>query len=35
MKLVEIKGYGKLVDYFNINEESFGNAIKEVLSDPT
>ncbi|XP_060876406.1 UDP-glycosyltransferase UGT4-like isoform X1 [Metopolophium dirhodum] len=35
MKLVEIKGYGKLVDYFEITEESFGNAIKEVLSDPT
>ena len=35
MKLVETKGYGKVVDYFEITEESFGNAIKEVLSDPT
>ncbi|XP_022181877.1 UDP-glucuronosyltransferase 2C1-like isoform X2 [Myzus persicae] len=35
IKLVERKGYGKLVYYFNITEESFGNAIKEVLSNPT
>jgi len=34
MKLVERKGYGKLVDYSKITEESFGNAIKEVLSNP-
>jgi len=35
MKLVESKGYGKLVDFYKITEESFGNAIKEVLLNPT
>lgn len=34
MKLVGKKGYGKLVNYFEITEQSFGDAIKEVLSDP-
>lgn len=35
MKLVEEKGYGKLVNFFEMTEESFGNAIEEVLSDVT
>ncbi|KAL5242714.1 hypothetical protein ACI65C_010124 [Semiaphis heraclei] len=35
MKIVEEKGYGKLVNFFEITEESFGNAIEEVLSDVT
>jgi len=34
MKLVEKKGYGKLVDFHKITEESFRNAINEVLSNP-
>lgn len=34
MKLVETKGYGKLVDLFEMTEESFENAIIEVLSNP-
>jgi len=33
MKIVEEKGYGKLVNFFEITEESFGNAIEEVLSN--
>uniref|UniRef100_A0A2H8TL16 2-hydroxyacylsphingosine 1-beta-galactosyltransferase n=2 Tax=Melanaphis sacchari TaxID=742174 RepID=A0A2H8TL16_9HEMI len=33
MKIVEQKGYGKLVNFFEITEESFENAIKEVLSN--
>lgn len=35
MKIVEEKGYGKLVNFFEITEESFGNAIEEVLSNVT
>lgn len=35
MKLVEEKGYGKMVKFFEMTEESFENAIKEVLSNPT
>jgi len=35
MKIVEEKGYGKLVNFFEITEESFGNAIDEVLSNVT
>lgn len=35
MKLAEENGYGILVDYFEMTEESFGNAIREVLSNPT
>lgn len=33
MKIAEKKGYGKLVDFFEMTEESFENAIKEVLSN--
>lgn len=33
MKIVEEKGYGKLVNFFEITEESFENAIEEVLSN--
>uniref|UniRef100_A0A2S2P224 UDP-glucuronosyltransferase n=2 Tax=Schizaphis graminum TaxID=13262 RepID=A0A2S2P224_SCHGA len=33
MKIVEQKGYGKLVNFFEMTEESFGNATKEVLSN--
>ncbi|CAI6351634.1 unnamed protein product [Macrosiphum euphorbiae] len=33
MKIAEEKGYGKLVNYFEMTEESFENAIKEVLSN--
>lgn len=33
MKIVEQKGYGKLVNFFEMTEESFENAVKEVLSN--
>lgn len=33
MKNVEKKGYGKLVPLFDISEESFESAIKEVISN--
>jgi len=33
MKIAEEKGYGKLVNFFEMTEESFGNAIEEVLSN--
>jgi len=35
MKYVEKMGYGKVVDFSKMTEESFGNSIKEVLSNPT
>lgn len=35
IKLAEENGYGKLVDYFEMTEELFENAIREVLSNPT
>lgn len=35
MKLAVENGYGKLVDFFEMTEESFKNAIEEVLSNPT
>lgn len=35
MKLVEESGYGKLVDLFEMTEESFSDVINEVLSNPT
>jgi len=35
MKLAEENGYGKLVNFFEMTEESFQNAIEEVLSNPT
>jgi glucuronosyltransferase len=35
MKFVERKGYGKVVDFLKMTEESFVNSIKEVLSNPT
>lgn len=35
MKNAEKKGNGKVVDLFELTEESFGNAIEEVLSNPT
>lgn len=35
IKLAEEIGYGKLVDFFEITEESFRNAIEEVLSNST
>lgn len=34
MKTVEKNGYGKLVEFFEMTEESFANAIEDVLSDP-
>lgn len=34
MNLVEKKGYGKKVDYFELTERSLGDAIVDVLSDP-
>jgi len=33
MKIAEDKGYGKLVNFLEITEESFENAVKEVLSN--
>jgi len=33
MKIAEEKGYGKLVNFFEMTEESFENAIKEILSN--
>jgi len=33
MEIAEKKGYGKLVNFFEMTEESFENAIKEVLSN--
>ncbi|XP_022164054.1 2-hydroxyacylsphingosine 1-beta-galactosyltransferase-like isoform X1 [Myzus persicae] len=33
MKIAEEKGYGKLVNFFEMTEESFGNAVKELLSN--
>lgn len=35
MKHVEKRGYGKLIHILEITEELFGNAIEEVLSNPT
>lgn len=35
IKLAEENGYGKQVDYFEMTEESFSDAINEVLSNPT
>lgn len=34
MNLVEKKGYGKRVDYSELTERSFGDAVVQVLSDP-
>ncbi|KAL5242631.1 hypothetical protein ACI65C_010041 [Semiaphis heraclei] len=34
LRLVEKIGYGKLITFGEITEESFGNAIEEVLSNP-
>ncbi|XP_022164035.1 UDP-glucuronosyltransferase 2C1-like isoform X1 [Myzus persicae] len=34
MRLVEKVGYGKLIPYNQITEESLGNAVEEVLSNP-
>jgi len=34
MRLVEKIGYGKLVPYNQITEESLGKAVEEVLSNP-
>nr|ATN96016.1 UDP-glucuronosyl transferase 343A4 [Aphis gossypii] len=33
IKIVEQQGYGKLVNFFEMTEESFENAVKEVLSN--
>jgi len=33
MKIAEDKGYGKLVNFFEMTEEMFESAIKEVLSN--
>lgn len=35
MKLVEENGYGKLIDLFEMTEESFRDGINDVLSNPT
>lgn len=34
MKLTEENGFGKLVNFFEMTEETFENAIEEVLSNP-
>nr|ATN96017.1 UDP-glucuronosyl transferase 343B2 [Aphis gossypii] len=35
MKVVEKNGYGKLITYNELTEESFGNAVEEVITNPT
>jgi len=35
MKIVEKNGFGKLITLFELNENSFENAIVEVLTNPT
>jgi len=34
MRLVEKIGYGKLITFDKLTEESFGNAVEEVISNP-
>jgi len=34
MKLVEKIGYGKLITFDELTEESFENAVEEVISNP-
>lgn len=35
VRFTEKKGFGRLVTFSELTEESFGNAINEVLSNPT
>lgn len=35
MRVVEKNGYGKLITYNELTEESFGNAVEEVITNTT
>uniref|UniRef100_A0A2S2PG58 UDP-glucuronosyltransferase n=1 Tax=Schizaphis graminum TaxID=13262 RepID=A0A2S2PG58_SCHGA len=35
MRLVEKNGYGRMINYDELTEESFGKAVEEVLTNPT
>jgi len=35
MRLVEKNGYGRMITYDKLTEESFGKAVEEVLTNPT